>query len=208
MPRSRVSAASSSRSAGREHRAARIVRRVDHDHARLRRDRIAHALPVRREVAWIERHMHRAPAVELDRGLVAVVARIEHDDFVARMHDRGDRGEQRFGRARGHRDVGVRIDLAAVQRFGLARDLLAQRRQAGHRRVLVAAGVHRRGERIAHRLRTVEIRKALAEIDRLVLQRELAHDGEDRRADFRQLGFDLHFAFLVWMAKEPCADRW
>jgi hypothetical protein len=181
--------------AGVEHRTAGIVRRVDEDHARLRRDRGGDAIPVGPERARIERDMHGAAAVEFDRRFVAVVARVEHDDFVARTHDGGDRREQRLGRAGRHRDFGIGIDLAAVELLGLARDRLAQRRHAGHRRVLVASFRHRARERIAQRGRAVEIGKALAEIDGLVLDRELAHHREDRRPDLRQLGFDLHVAF-------------
>src|SRR6185369_15654701 len=101
---------------------------------------------------------------------------------------------------------GVRIDAAAVELLGLQRDLLAQLEDAGHRRVLVPRRVHRRVERVTQRLRAVEIRKALAEVDRLVLDRELRHDAEDRRADLGELTLDLHHASrfgrpnkLMWM---------
>ena len=59
----------------------------------LRRDRGAHPLPVRREGLRIQRHVHGARAGQVDRRLVAVVAGVEHDHFVARRAPR--RGSRR-----------------------------------------------------------------------------------------------------------------
>jgi hypothetical protein len=43
--------------------------------------------------------MHAAATGQLDRRLVAVVARVEHDDFVAAVDHRLDRAEDRLGGA-------------------------------------------------------------------------------------------------------------
>ena len=46
----------------------------------------------------------------------------------------------------------------------------------------------------AQRLRPVEIRETLTQIDRLVLDRQLRHDTENRSADLGKLALDLHWA--------------
>jgi hypothetical protein len=78
----------------------------------------------------------------------------------------------------------------AVQRRDLHRDRLAQRRHPGHRRVLVQAAAHRGIDRIDQTRVAIEIRKALAEVDRAVRLRERRHHREDRGADFRQAARD------------------
>jgi hypothetical protein len=80
-------------------------------------------------------------------------------------------------------------------------DGLAQRRDAGHRRVLVVAGAHRPVQRIDQALRHREIREALPQVDRAVLGGQLRHHGEDGGADLRQFGVWLHRD--VGMAWEP-----
>ena len=112
---------------GGEHRTGRVVWRVDHQHPRARGDRVAHFLPVHRKVAQIERHMHCARTGEIDCGLVAVVTRVEDDHFLARPHDAEHRVEDRLAAATGDGDLGVRIDVAAVDRPSLRGDRLAQR---------------------------------------------------------------------------------
>jgi hypothetical protein len=72
-------------------------------------------------------------------------------------------------------------------------------RRTVHRRVLVAAFVHGAGQRVAQPLQWFEIGKALPQVDRLVLQRQMAHHAEDGGTDFRQLGFDHHHS-AVWMS--------
>ena len=82
------------------------------------------------------------------------------------LHEREDRGEDRLRRAGGDRDLGRRVVAAAVQRLDLGGDRLAQRRHAGHRRVLVVAGAHRRVDGVEQLRIAVEIGEALAEVDR------------------------------------------
>jgi hypothetical protein len=173
--------------AGIEHRAGRVVRAVDHQQARVGADGGADAVPVHREIDRVQRHVHRAAAGQVDRRLVAVVARVEHHDFLARPHHREHRVEDGLAAAAGHGDLGIGIDRAAVAAQRLRGDGLAQRRHAGHRRVLVAALAHRLRERVDQRRGHVEIGEALAQVDGLVLERELRHHGEDGGADLRQL---------------------
>ena len=166
-----------------KHRTRRVVRRVGHDHPRLRGDRIAHLLPIRRKGFGIERHVHRARTGEVDRRLVAVVARIEHDHFLARAHHGVDGVEDRFGGTAADGDFRVRIGTYAVAALGLVGDRLPQPRCAHHHRVLVGALAHRPVKRVDQPLGHREVGKALAEIDCAVLRGELRHHGEDGGAD-------------------------
>jgi hypothetical protein len=133
---------------GAEHRAGRVVRAVDHQHAGLRRDRRAHRVPVGREGERVQRDVHCLRPGEVDRRFVAVVAGVEDDHLVAGANDGVDGIEDRLGGAAGDRDLAVDIGSPAVAAFGLAGDRLAQGRDAGHRRVLVVAGLHRPAQRI------------------------------------------------------------
>ena len=108
--------------------------------------------PVGREGRRVERHVHGAAAGQVDRRLVAVVARVEHDHFVARA------APPRRSRRRSPRvapevdgDLGVGVGAVAVAALGLGGDGLAQRRDAGHRRVLVVAVAHGAVERLDQR---------------------------------------------------------
>ena len=82
-----------------------------------------------------------------------------------------DGGEDRLRRAGGDRDLGRRVVAAAVERLDLGGDPLAQGRHAGHRRVLVQAGAHRRVDGVDQLRIAVEIGEALAEVDGAVLLR-------------------------------------
>ncbi len=167
-------------------RRGRVVRRVDDQRARARPDRRGDAIEVGAEAARGQRHAHQPAAGKLDAGAVAVVARLEHDDLVARVHAGQDRGEDRLRRAGGDGDVVRRVVAVAVQGLDLGRQRLAQRGHAGHRRVLVVALAHRRADLLDQPRVAVEVRKALAEVDRAMLLGERRHDREDRRADLRQ----------------------
>ena len=64
---------------------------------------------VRFEAARRERHVNGHAAGQRDVGFVAVVARVEHDDFVTRVHDGQDRRQDRLGRAGRDGDFGGRV---------------------------------------------------------------------------------------------------
>ena len=166
----------------RPHGAARVVRRVDDDHARARRQRARERVEVGTPGAGRQRHAHRRRAGERDRRAIAVVARLEYDHLVARMHQREDGRQDALGCAGGDRDLGVGVVAVARRALDLGRDGLAQRRHAGHRRVLVVAGAHRVGDGVDERRVAVEIREALAEVDRAGLDGQRGHHREDRRA--------------------------
>jgi hypothetical protein len=82
----------------------------------------------------------------------------------------------------------LRVVLLPVQRFALFRDALAQPHHARHGRILIQSRIDVLGDEIAQLFRAVEVRKALGQIDRVVLGRQPRHDREDGRADVRELG--------------------
>src|SRR3546814_7354701 len=84
-------------------------------------------------------------------------------------------------------DLGVRVRSVAVDALCLGCDRVAQRRDAGHRRVLVVAVAHRTIELIDQTPRYGKIRETLPEVDRAVFGGKLRHDGTDGGADLRQL---------------------
>jgi len=119
-------------------------------------------------------------------GHVAVVARFEHDDFVARLCagedgvENGLRGPGRDG------DFAIRIVMPPVERVHFFAQRLAQRGQARHGRVLVVPGAHGVADGFLQRRVAIKIGKALAQIDGLVPGGQCRHGGENRRADVRQ----------------------
>src|SRR5690606_19571117 len=84
-----------------------------------------------------------------------------------------------------------RIVCDSVEALHLLADALAQHRNARHRRILVQPRIDRLGEEVPQRLRAIEIRKSLREIDGVVLERQPRHDREYGRADMRKLGVDV-----------------
>ncbi len=174
----------------RDQRATGVVRAVEDDQAGPVAQGIAQALPIDGEVRQRQRHMHAAPTGQLDRGFVAVVTGVEDDDFIAGPNQRLDGTEDRLGRPRrdGHFRVGA--DATAVTAGNLGRHLFAQGRQAGHRRVLVMPGGNMPADRLTQGLRTIEIGKALGQVERAGFHGELRHAGEDGSADLRQFADD------------------
>ena len=102
------------------------------------------------------------------------------------MHGGEDRRQKRLRRAGRDGDLRLRIVGAAVDRLDFARDRFAQRRDAGHRRILVVAFAHGARHSIDDPFVAIEIGEALAQVDGAAFRGERAHDREDRRADVRQ----------------------
>ncbi|MNN18118.1 hypothetical protein D3C81_1313230 [compost metagenome] len=177
-----------------DQRAARVVRAVEEDQAGARGNGGGQALPIDTEVRQAQRHMHAAAAGQFHRGLVAVVAGIENDGLIAGADHRLHRTEDRLGCAGSDGHFAVGADLAPVEVGNLGRHLLAQRRQAGHRRVLVVPEHDMPADRLAQCERAVEIGKTLGQVERTAIGGELGHAGEDGGADVRQFagehGFD------------------
>ena len=78
--------------------------------------------------------------------------------------------------------------MASVHGLHFGGHGLAQSRYAGHGRVLVQTLGHGRGHPLHQTRVAIEIRKALAEIDSLVLGGQRRHHGKNSGADFGQFG--------------------
>ena len=79
---------------GRPRRAGRVVRRVDENRARARRDRAPHLVPVHRVIRIAQADEHRRAAAQANHRHVRVVARLEQHHLVAGLHEGGQRREQ------------------------------------------------------------------------------------------------------------------
>ena len=110
---------------------------------------------------------------------VGIVDRLEHDDLVAGLDHRQNGRGQRFGAAGRHHHLGHRIEAEAVPALIMRRYRLPQFRNTHHRGVLVVAVHHRIGGGVADVLRPRVVRKALAEIDGVVVAGKLRHRLED-----------------------------
>ena len=177
---------------GRPQDAGGIMRGVDEYHPGLCGDCRLKPLPVHRKIDRIQRHMHAHASGQIDGRFVAVVAWIEHDDFIPRTDHGQDGVENRFRGAAGHGDFQLRTGGMAVTGGGLGGNGLAQGRNAGHRRILVLAVTHGAAQSIHQKLGHRKVGKSLAQIDRLMLHGHLRHDREDGGADLRELGLQRH----------------
>ena len=154
----------------RPHRGAWVVRRVDDDGAGLGRHGSADFVKVRAKRAWSEGNAYHHATCQLDVGHIAVVAGLQHDDFITRVDDGQDGGDDGLRRASGDGDLGGRVEAAAVQLLQFAGNRLAQHRYAGHRRVLVQALQHSVGHGIDQLRVAVKIWEALPQIDGVVFR--------------------------------------
>ncbi|MNN31979.1 hypothetical protein D3C81_1456890 [compost metagenome] len=150
-----------------------VVRGVEDDHPRARAECLGKLLEVDTEVVQAQLHMYATTAGQLYRRFVTVVRRVKHDDFVTAVDNRLNGTENRLGRAGGDRHFAIGIHLHAVTTGDLCRNLLTQGGQPGHWRILVMATGDMPTDRIAQGLRGIEIGKALGQIERAGLSREL-----------------------------------
>ena len=172
------------------HRAGGIVRRVDDEEPRVRPHRIAHPLPVDAEIRRGGGDVAADAAGQGHGGFVGVVARVEDDGLVARADHRRDGAEQRLGGTGRDGDFGGWVRGQPIQRGDFAGDGFAQRFDAGHRRILVAAMRGMVADALQQFRRAVEVRIALGEVEGALVGGKPRHHGEDRRADIRQLAFE------------------
>ena len=130
-----------------------------------------------------EPHHARLGLGHRDPGQVGVVERLEHDGLVARVEQRRDRRAERLGGPGVDRDLARRVVGQAVEALLVIGHRLLQRRQAGHRRVLVVARAQGLDRGLLDEVGAVEVREALAEIDGVVAAGERRHLGEDGGAE-------------------------
>ena len=128
----------------RGHRGARrIVRAIDDDETRARRDGRAHPIPIVAKIRRLQWQPDGARARKPDGGIVGVVGRVENDNLIRRADRRLNDRVERFGSAERDRNFRFRIRHDPVTQRNLARDLRAQFRAAFHRRVLIVPARHR-----------------------------------------------------------------
>ena len=125
--------------------ARRVRRAVDEDRARPRGDRGRHVLDVREVAALgIRGHEDRPSPRQRDRRVEVRVARVGHENLVARVDPDHERERQRLHGAHGHEHLRARVDPVPVDPLELLRDRLPELQVARVRRVL--------GEAVAERL--------------------------------------------------------
>ena len=154
------------------HGGAGVVGAVDQDGAGARRDGGLDLGEVGAECAGCERHPHHGAACEFDVGHITVVTRLQNDHFVPRPHHGQDGGDDGLGGSGCNGYFACSAVLAAVLRFYFCSNGFTQRQHTRHGRVLVLAALHGLGHGL-HQLRiTVEIREALAQVDRVLFRRQ------------------------------------
>ena len=102
----------------REDLAGRVVRRVDDDPPRSRREGVAELVGIDPPVRLVERDVARHGAGEDRIGPVVLVVRLEDDDLVAGVQDRHHRRDHPLGRAAGDGDLRSRGRPASRDRSG------------------------------------------------------------------------------------------
>ena len=166
---------------------AGVVRAVDDEQARARRDGRGDFGKVRAEGSRCQGHAHRHAACQFDVGHIAVIAGVENDDFVARMHGRQNDGQNCLRGTCGNGDFAARVIAACVQCFDFGSNGFAQGWPPTHGGVLVVACAHGAVHGIKQLGVAAKIREALAQIDGLVFSSQCRHDGEDGGAHIGQL---------------------
>ena len=133
----------------------------------------------------VERHVSGRGAGERRPGRVVRVVGVGEDDRLPALGS--DERELADRRLRpGHdRDLGVRVELDAVDVAVPSRDRLPQRGQPAKRRVSVSRRLVRRlGERVDHVLRRPDLGIPAPEVDeRLALERRVPRDLREQRSE-------------------------
>ena len=130
-------------------------------------------------VAWLQEDGHRPRPGQRDARLVAVVHRLEDDHLVTGVEHPEERTGEGLRRPCRHEDLGVGIELEAVEAALVVGDSVAQHRVAERRWVLVDATADRRDGRVEHLRRPVGVGEALPEVDRAGGDRQRRHLPED-----------------------------
>ncbi len=167
----------------REDLAGGVVRRVEEQHARVRRDGALERVGVERPVGRAQLHDASVRAGERDARGVRVVVRLEGDDVAPRLAQREQRRGDRLGRARGDQHLGVGVVLERPPLRLVGGDRVAELGDADAGWVLVVAGADRLDGGVEHLGGTVLVGEALAEVDRTGGDGQRRHLGEDRGAE-------------------------
>ena len=167
----------------REHRARRVARKIQHQHARLRRHRLFEHGAREAELVLAPRfHAHGHAAGHDDGRPVAHEARLVVNHLVAGIEHRAQGDVDGLAHAHRHQRLLVPVVFRAELPRHVAADRLAQRRIAAVRRVVRRPALQRKDRRLAHGPRRVEIRLAHAERDHVLAGR----DNVEKLADARK----------------------
>ena len=168
-----------------EHRAGRVVRRIDDDGGRLGAERLRKAVAVDAEAVPVGDHRHGAPprAGHGDRRRIGVVVRLDEHDLVAGLDEADDGAGDRLGGADGDQDLGVGVVVQPVVIGLVVADGATQLGDAEAGRVLVAPIGDRLLRGSQHGGGPVRVGEALAEVDRIVAGGERGHLGKDGLAE-------------------------
>ena len=148
-------------------------------------------------------HQARGGAEQADDRQIGVVERFDQHDLVAGVQHRHQACGDRLGGAGGHHHLARPVDIEPVEAAVGGGDGLAQLGNAGHRGILVAAVLQRVGCGLHNIGRAFGVGEALAEVDRVVLDRQCRHDREYRGADTGQQGVGgLHLATLPFPGRK------
>ena len=154
--------------------ACRITGSVDDDGSGSIRERGRQAL----EVEWptrLERDVHRFGVGQNGVRPVVFIEGLEHNDFIAGIHQGQQNGNHRFGCAAGHRDFPVRICVQSVPLAVFPGQCFAQPLSTPGDRVLVDVVLNRLPRRFLQQLRRRKVGKPLGQIDGPVFPRESGH---------------------------------
>ena len=178
---------------GRQHRraghaAGGIVWRVQQDSAGIRRNRGCNRRGACLPVGRLQFHPHRPSACPLHQRRIGIIGRREQDHLIAGPRHRHDAGGQRLGGTRGD-DHLLGRHVQPLPTAVEIRHRRAQFKQAAHRRILIITRCNCFGSRRQHLGRPAEIRKALPQIDGIMLPGQARHMLEDG-------GPGLHGRFL------------
>ena len=163
-----------------EHMSRGIMRRVEDQGARPRRDGRLQRVNVEFPVWDGQRDKHRLCVAEDRVGAVVLVERLKNDHFVARIDKRQKHRRHRLCSAAGHRDLSVRIHRHAVAREVLPRDGVAERFGAPRGGVLVEVATDGVAGGFLHFLWHGKVRKPLGEVHGAVLISDTGHFANDR----------------------------
>ena len=159
--------------------AARVGRVADDDRLRVLAEGVLEHRAVEVERRRDERHEDRVRAGENGVSAVILIKRREDDDLVAGIADGHHRAHHCLGAAAGDKNLGLRIDLAAVGLALLAGERLTEVLRAERDGVLMRALVSHLAQAVGDRLGRREIREALGKIDGADLVADAGHTPDD-----------------------------
>ena len=195
------------------HGAAGVVRAVDQHRPGARTQGCRDAGKIGPEGTGRKRDPYHFPTREFNARHIGVVAGLQNNDFIARMHQGQERGQDGLGRTGGDGDLADRVVVALIQCGYFARNRFTQGGDAAHGRVLVMPRLHGAADGVYQFRVTREIRKSLSQIHGLVFGCQGRHDGKYRGAHLGQTAFQglryrRHANTLPWRAPPQHASAW